>query len=449
MGAVDDVLAQVWREHWSRIVALLVAQLARPDLAEDAAADAFAAAARRWPDDGVPANPPAWLLTTARRRALDRLRAEAVHARRRPQMVVDARERALAEAAADPAARDEDAAQVPDERLQLVLACCHPAMAPDDRVALTLRFVVGLPTVQVARLLLVQESTMAARLTRAKRRLAGSGIRFGVPDRSRLPERLDVVATVLYLLFTAGYQPVDGPHGLRVDLADEAIRLTTTLLDLVPGSAVLRNLLALMRLQHSRRRARLDADGRIVLLPDQDRSLWDADDIAAGLALLAAPPGEEPSALAREYRLQALVAAEHATATEPGTTDWRRVADLYTELEALTGSPVVRVARAVAVAEAEGPDAGLALLADLDAPGRAPVRFHRLPAVRGQLLLRAGRAAEAVGALERAVALAPDGPERRHLAERLAEARAAAQPTGDHQADQDRSTSANASSSSP
>jgi len=327
-------------------------------------------------------------------------------------MVVDDEMRALAAAAQDPGAH------VADEQLRLVLTCCHPALAPADRVAMTLRFVVGLGTADIARLQLVQHTAMSARLTRAKRRLATTGVPFVVPAPGQLAERLDAVTTVLYLLFTAGYQPADVPGGLRVDLADEAVRLTRELDVLLGGSPRVRVLLALMLLQHSRRDARLDDDGRLVLLPDQDRSRWHTEDIREGVALLAAVPPLD--GLAEDHRLQALAAAEHATAPTAADTRWDVVARLYAQLETRTGSPVVRLARAVAVAEADGPDAGLAVLDGLD---DALPHHHRLPAVRGELLLRAGRGADAVAELERALTLVPDTAERHHLEGRLAHAR--------------------------
>ena len=348
MTPSDTALADAWRAHWSRLIGLLIGQFARPDLAEDAVSDAFESAARHWPVDGVPTNTGAWLLTAARRRVLDRLRSEAVQRRKEPLMVVDDEMRAAAAAAVDPGAH------VADEQLRLIFACCHPAIAPDDRVALTLRFVVGLTTTEIGRLLLVQESTMAARLTRAKKRLASSGIPFATPAAARLDERLDVVATVVYLAFTSGYHPGEGAVPLRVDLGDEAIRLLRVLDDLLPDRAVVRSLLALLLLQHSRRDTRLDPAGALVLLPDQDRSRWHRDEIAEGVALLeslaasgwwldrgpgsdarsapdgrgaaggpASPLADAPRAtptsghqtrLATEYRLQALIAAEHATA---------------------------------------------------------------------------------------------------------------------------------------
>ncbi len=402
-------LDEAWRSSWSRVVALLVAQYRRPDLAEDAAADAFEAAARTWRSSGVPANPGAWLLTAARRRVLDRLRSEAVHRRKEPLMAVDDEMRALAAAVVDPGAH------VADEQLRLVFACCHPAIAADDRVALTLRFVVGLPTSEIARLQLVQETTMAARITRAKKRLASSDIPFETPGPDALADRLDVVATVVYLAFTSAYQP--GADGLRVDLGDEAIRLARLLDELLPGRDVVRALLALMLLQHSRRDARLDAAGDLVLLPDQDRTLWHHDEIAQGLALLADLPPVAGSRLAAEYRLQASIAAEHATAATAQATRWPVIADLYAQLETLTGSPVVRLARAVAVAEADGPDAGLEVLDGIEV---ALPHHHRVPAVRAELLTRAGRAGDAVDAYDRAITMAVSPAEVRYLQARRA-----------------------------
>jgi RNA polymerase sigma-70 factor (ECF subfamily) len=440
--ALDDA----WRTHWSRLIGLLIGQFGRPDLAEDAVSDAFESAARHWPDDGVPTNTGAWLLTAARRRILDRLRSEAVARRKEPLMVVDDEMRALAAAAVDPGAH------VADEQLRLIFACCHPAIAPDDRVALTLRFVVGLTTAEIGRLLLVQESTMAARLTRAKKRLASSGIPFATPAPAHLDERLDVVATVVYLAFTSGYHPGVGDVPLRVDLGDEAIRLLRVLDSLLPGRDVVQALLALLLLQHSRRDTRLDATGALVLLPDQDRSRWHRDEIAEGIALLATlpprgtpptppnpptspgtptappaspgtptvaasppPPGHQ-GRLAAEYRLQALIAAEHATAPTSADTRWPVIADLYARLEALTGSPVVRLARAVAVAEASGPEAGLRLLEGLD---DALPRHHRVPAVRAELLVRAGHPQAAADAYRAALTLVTNPTERTHLQTRL------------------------------
>lgn len=415
--AVDDAIAQAWREHWSRLIGLLIGQYQRPDLAEDAVSDAFEAATKHWPTGGVPTSPGAWLLTAARRKVLDRLRTEAVQRRKEPLMVVDDEMRAAAATAVDPGAH------VADEQLRLLFACCHPAIAADDRVALTLRFVVGLPTAEIARLMLVQESAMAARLTRAKKRLASSGIPFATPEPERLDERLDVVATVVYLAFTSAYHPGAHEQPLRVDLGDETIRMLRELDRLLPGRAVVRALLALLLLQHSRRDARLDDEGRIVLLPDQDRSHWHTEEITEALALLregssvaSDPSSDRATALAREYRLQALIAAEHATAPTADRTRWPVIAALYAELEELTSSPVVRLARAVAVAEAYGPEHGLVLLEGLET---VLPRHHRVPAVRAELLLRTGDHAAAAAELERALTLVTNETEAAHLRTRL------------------------------
>lgn len=402
-------LEDVWRDEWGRLVALLVARFRRLDLAEDGLAEAFEAAARTWPTSGPPDNPAGWLLTAARRRILDRLRAEAVAARSLPLLAVDAEITEEAQRAmSDPATSSPDVPR--DELLRLVLLCAHPSLGPEAAAALTLRLVLGVPTADIARLFLVSPPTMAARLTRARKRLAGE--RFDLPGGRELAERLDLVAAVAYLTFTAGYAPGSGVDVVRVDLAGEAIRLTRLVRTLAPGHADLDALLALMLLQHSRRDAR-DEDGRLVLLPDQDRTRWHEDEIAEALRLLTPHVDGSPT----PYLLQALIAAEHAVADTAAQTNWPRIAGLYRELEDLTGSPVVRLNRAVAVAEADGPLAGLALLEGLDLPG------HRLPAARAELLLRAGRAAEAVAAYDVALAACDHAPEAAHLGARREHAR--------------------------
>lgn len=423
MTEVDDALAAAWREHWARLLAMLIARYRRPDLAEDALADAFAAAARTWPVDGVPDSPAAWLRTAAGRRVLDRLRAEAVAVQKVPLMVVEARSAADASDAVP--GPPDDGAHLPDERLRLVFSCCHPALSVEARTALTLRFVAGLPVPDIARLFLVQDSTMAARLTRAKKRLVAAGIPFEVPPPERLGERLDDVASVLYLTFTAGYAPGTGADVLRVSLAGEAIRLGRLLDELLPGRPVVRALLALMVLQHSRRDARAAADGSLVLLTDQDRSRWHGEEIASGLALLASVP-DDVAGLAYEYRLQASIAAAHAVAGRANDTDWGAIADLYADLEGATGSAMVRLARSVAVAEAQGPAAALALIDDFEGIDEVLRTNHRLPATRAELLARADRPAEAATFFEEAVRRCGNVAERQHLARRLAEVRSAA-----------------------
>ena len=406
----DAALAAAVREDWGRLLALLVAQFRRLDLAEDGLADAVEAAARTWPTSGVPGVPAAWLLTTARRRVVDRLRSEEVAARRLPELAVD---RALTEEVEQMDPAEWVHGEVADERLRLVLLCAHPSLAREHAAALTLRLVLGVPTEEIARLFLVPTPTMAARLTRARKRLADAS--FDVPTGTELEERVAVVGEIAYLAFTAGYAPGTGADVLRADAAAEAIRLVRVLRDALPpsyaGRSELDALLALMLLQHSRRHARVSGAGTLVLLPDQDRSLWDQAAIAEALALLTrwvhAPPAS--------YLLQALIAAEHAVASTPAETDWARVVGHYDALLAIADSPVVRLHRAVAVAEADGWQAGLDALAGLVLPG------HRLPSVRAALLAGLGRVEEARDAYEEALALCGNAAEAEHLAGRLAD----------------------------
>ena len=387
-------------------MALLVAQYRRLDLAEEGLGDAFEAAARTWPR-GVPDNPTAWLLTTARRRIIDRLRAEAVAGRKLPLLAVEAHlteeaQRVMADAG-EP---------IVDERLRLVLLCAHPTLAPESAAALTLRLVLGVSTADIARLFLVPQATMAARLTRARKRLAGE--RFAVPSGAELEARVATVADIAYLAFTAGYAPGSGADVLRAELAGEALRLVRVLRSLLPedyaGRMDLDALLALMLLQHSRRDARVSTSSttgasRLVLLPDQDRERWHHEEIVEAMGLLQ-PWLAAPSTA---YLLQALIAAEHAVAPRAVDTDWHRIAGWYAELEALTGSPVVRLNRAVAVAEIDGPLAGLLLLDGLDLPG------HRLSATRGELQARAGLVDEARRSFAEAISLCDNEAERAHL----------------------------------
>ncbi|GAA5142876.1 RNA polymerase sigma factor [Nocardioides marinquilinus] len=410
MTALETAL----RDDWGRLLALLVARYRRLDLAEDALGDAFEAAARTWPRDGVPDNPAAWLLTAARRRALDRLRAEGVAAKSLPVLAVEAGVTEEAQRVMADGTRTGEAGAA-DERLRLVLLCAHPSLAPEAGAALTLRLVLGVPTADIARLFLVPTATMAARLTRARKRLAGEA--FAVPTGPELRARVSAVADIAYLAFTAGYAPGSGEDVVRAAEAGEALRLVRVLREVAPADSRddLDALLALMLLQHSRRDARVTPgpDGpALVLLPDQDRSRWHADEVTEALGLLLPLARSAPST---PYLLQALIAAEHATAPTAADTDWTRVAGWYAELEALTGSPVVRLNRAVAVAEADGPDAGLRLLDGLELPG------HRLPAVRGELLARAGRDAEAAAALDAALLACGNAAEAAHLRRRRAD----------------------------
>ncbi|MEO3856513.1 DUF6596 domain-containing protein [Acrocarpospora sp. B8E8] len=339
------------------------------------------------------------LLVTARRKAVDRLRRGAVAARRLPLLVVD-----------DEPSPDSG---IPDDRLRMAFTCCHPALAMPGRVALTLRYVGGLTTRQIARLFLVTETTMAARITRAKKKIAQAGIPYRVPSGPELPARLDGVLAVIYLIFTEAYAPAGGGRLVRDELAAEAIGLGHTLRELIPGDPEVAGLLALMTLHHARRDARTGPHGELVRLPDQDRSLWHHDEIDMGLRLIH-QAGAHPDPVG-PYLTQAAIAAEHASAIRAEDTDWRSITLLYGELERLTGSAVVRLNRAVALAEAEGPAAGLALLADLDA---ALPHHHLLPATRAEPLRRLGRAEDALTQYGRALALVGNDAERAFLLSR-------------------------------
>ncbi len=407
--SVEAALESVVRGGWGRRTSLLLAQFRRLDLVEDALGDAVEAAARRWPVDGVPDTPAAWLLTTARRRVVDRLRAESMAQRKVPLLMTDAERREEgARTMADPGDLVED------DLLRLVLMCTHPALATESACALALRLVLGVSTHDIGRLFLVTEPTMAARLTRAKKKVVTAGIPFAVPAPDDLPERLETVAQTAYLAFTAGYAPGSGPDLLRAELAGEAIRLVRVVLALRPGEPALVALLALMLLQHSRRDARVGSDGRLVLLDDQDRSRWHRDEIDEALLLLSEPVlGGPVSPVAAAYVVQARIAAEHATAANPDETRWDRIVDHFDLLLELTPSPSARLARAVAVAQADGPDAGLAALAGIEIAGS-----HRVDAVRAELLVRAGRPVEARDAYDAAIAVCRNETERAHLVER-------------------------------
>ena len=388
------MLDDVFRDQWGRVLATLVGILGDIELAEDAAQEAFALASERWPRDGEPDNPTAWLITTARNRAIDRIRRDRTLARKTEQLGRELRD--LPEDTMD------DSATLPDERLELIFTCCHPALALEAQVALTLRTLGGLSTDEVAAAFLVPFETMSKRLSRAKRKIREAGIPFAVPPAHALPERLDAVLAVIYLVFNQGW------GAGRVDLATEAIRLGQVLATLMPDESEVLALLALMLLNDSRRHARL-RDDQLVLLDDQDRSLWNERQIADGRSLL-----ERATALrgSGPYVLQAAIADLHVS--EP--RDWEQIAVLYGELGHLTGSPVVELNRAIAVGEIDGPGAALELL---DALALDDYRY--LHSTRADLLRRLGRDDEARLAYERALELTAAGPEQRFLAMRLAE----------------------------
>jgi RNA polymerase sigma-70 factor (ECF subfamily) len=409
------VIEEVFREAWGRVLASLIGYFGDWDLAEDAAAEAFAIAAQRWPSDGVPDHPAAWLVTTARRRAIDRLRRDRVLA---------AKLRLLAatepSAGGDPAEDTVDTTAIPDERLELIFMCCHPALAVEAQVALTLRAVGGLSAEEIARAFLVPPETMKRRLTRAKSKIKVAGIPFGVPSGPRLAERLGAILAVVYLIFNEGYTDPDRPG-----LAAEAIRLGRVLAVLLPAEPEVLGLLALMLLHDSRRETRFagtepgnepgnEQSQDLVLLADQDRSRWDWRQIAEGRALLDRALGQTARAAGRTgpYVIQAAIASLQAAEE----LDWPQISVLYGQLAELTGSPVVRLNRAVAVAEADGPAAALAIVDQLDLPG-----YQYWHSTRAELLRRLGRRDEARSAYRRAFDLARTVPERRFLERRIAE----------------------------
>lgn len=414
----------LWREEMPKIVGGLMRVVRDLDLAEELAQDALVAALETWPRTGVPDNPGAWLMTTARRRGIDRLRRSRM-ADRHHATLAHAIEQAQHDADARAEAVRDDA--IDDDVLRLVFVACHPVLPDAARVALTLRLIGGLTTDEIARAFLLPEATIAQRIVRAKRTLARSGAAFEVPARDALPERLDAVLQVVYLVFNEGYAASGGDDWTRRDLCAEALRLGGVLADLLPGEAEVHGLLALMQLQASRLAARTDAAGAPILLPDQDRRLWDRVLIDAGLASLARAAAVRGAASPAAYALQAEVAACHARAARAGDTDWPRIVLAYDRLLALDGSPVVALNRAVAVGMADGPAAALPLV---DALQRVPAlaAYHLLPGVRGDLLAKLARHAEAAQAFDAAAALARTPREQAWLAQRAADCRAAAVP---------------------
>jgi RNA polymerase sigma-70 factor (ECF subfamily) len=391
-------VAELHRREYGRILASLIRAVGDFDLAEDSLSEAFEAALAQWPSQGPPRNPVAWLISTARHKAIDKIRH---------RVLAESKQQEIA-ALLEP----EEDAPVPLDSLRLIFTCCHPALAPEAQLALTLRTVCGLSTEEIARAFLVPVPTLAQRLVRAKAKIKGAKIPYEVPEDEALAERLETVMAVVYLVFNEGYSASFGAELVRADMCAEAIRLARLLVELLPAEREPKGLLALMLLHDSRRQTRTDERGGLVLLEDQDRSRWDRAKIAEGVALaqhaIAGRPGR--------YAVQAAVAALHAEAPRAAETDWRQIAALYGVLASIDPSPVVELNRAVAVAMAEGCERGLALLEAIELPG-----YHLLPAARADLLRRLGRNEAAAAAYREALALVTNDAERGFLERRLAE----------------------------
>ncbi|MDT7799219.1 MAG: polymerase sigma-70 factor, subfamily [Actinomycetota bacterium] len=404
---VAEAVDEAFRTEWGRVVATLIRVTGDWDLAEECAQEAFAKALATWPRDGVPRRPGAWLTTTARNRALDKLRRGAAEANRLRDLAVTTPDD-------EPSPEPDD---VPDDRLRLMFTCCHPALPLEAQVALTLRTLAGLTTPEIARAFLVPEPTMAQRIVRAKRKIRNARIPYRVPPAELLPERTSGVLGVLYLLFNEGYSASAGADLVRQALTAEAIRLARVVVRLLPDAPEAGGLLALMLFHDARRATRTDDAGDLVTLADQDRTRWDRASIDEGVRVL-----DSSLTLGRPgpYQLQAAIAACHATAERAEETDWARIARLYELVARLNPSPVVELNRAVAVAMAEGPSAGLAL-ADALAEGGDLAGYHLLPATRADFLRRLDRAEEAVAAYREALELAPTDAERRYLSRRIDE----------------------------
>jgi RNA polymerase sigma-70 factor, ECF subfamily len=414
---VSDDLESVFRREAGRCTATLIRVLGDIDLAEDAVAEAFAIAAARWPDTGVPANPGGWITTTARNRAIDRIRREATRTERH----LAARHLQLTAMTADEPDDQDDLDEfvdvVPDDQLRLMFLCCHPALAPDTQVALTLRLLGGLDTPEIARGFLVPETTIAQRIVRAKRKLRHNHASYEIPSAAQLPDRLQTVLAAISLIFTEGHTSTTGEQLVSTDLSSEAIRLTRLLVELMPDEPEAIGLLALMLLTDARRPARLDTDGSMVRLSNQDRALWNRQLLAEGKRLVRAclrrnQPGP--------FQIQAAIAAVHADAPTAATTDWAQIVALYDQLYERTPNPVVALNRAIAISELKGPAAGLVALDALDADRLA--EYQPYHATRADLLARSGRITDATDAYSRAISLTTNPSERRFLVTQQAHA---------------------------
>ncbi|ABF43453.1 RNA polymerase, sigma subunit, ECF family [Candidatus Koribacter versatilis Ellin345] len=407
---VPTAVEEVYRSEWGRVVATLIGMLGGDfDLAEETAQEAFAAAVTQWEKDGVPEYPRAWIISTARHKAIDRIRRKAKFEEElEPRL-----EQGTLDVATPP---QEYTAEIPDDRLRLIFTCCHPALALDAQIALTLRTLCGLETEEIARAFLVPVPTMAQRVVRAKSKIRDAGIPYAVPETSQMAERLDAVLHVIYLVFNEGYSASSGESLTRADLSEEAIRLARIVVELLPDPEAL-GLLSLMLLHESRRAARTSEDGDMILLNDQDRTLWDRALIAEGTALV-----ERSFALRRPgpYSIQAAIAAVHADSPTPDATDWRQIVALYDLLLQVVASPVIELNRAVAVAMRDGAPAGLAVIDTILARGDL-ANYHLAYSARADMLRRIGKKSEARKAYERALALTQQAPEQRFLRKRIAE----------------------------